>query len=573
MSTSKSLYVHWRWVLLVSLLPVFGFAYTWNRFAVNIPFWDDLFVIENSVLPINQAAELTEKLRYFFGWYTQTEHRIVYNRLLFWFLHAFQGEVNYRTAMVVGNLSLLGLSLFYFRLFVILRLPLRYALPGPFLFFGLASYANQFWGMGSLSNFTVLLFVVSCLWFLVHEATQSFCLAVLFALAASLTLGSGLLVWAVGLLLLFFQRRYAALTAWIILTAATILVYIQGYVRPDWAPDPLTNALNPLSILKAFTGFLGSVFDVFQPRQAVFTGYELFGIEYQFSSLPLVAGALLIGFVLYQLWTRLVLPTAKTFFGSEPKPIPSRGFLLVAGILLFFLVTALAAALNRAGGDLSAVLNSKYKINAICFTLTAYALSLFTLKGRWREWGFRFFLAFSVLWHLAGYVQYLPNVLNTRNALLADAQNFRLGGSWRFYPPGIVTQLANRHTKTIEQAGYYRVPDILYTAAIVEKPVDAPVNVVEKPGYLLLEEKRRFTPTEYSNPYFLLLENGPLRLCFPSSSRLNSWSKTAFGQLFGTGFAARLYTLNCPPGSYQLTLYDPVTKQLFPLKQPIQIQP
>ncbi|MBC7893201.1 MAG: hypothetical protein H7Y12_13370 [Sphingobacteriaceae bacterium] len=572
-STSKALYVHWRWVLVVSLLPIIGFAYTWSRFAVNIPFWDDLFVIENSVLPINQTVGFTEKLHYWFGWYTQTEHRIVYNRFVFWLLHALQGEVDYRAAMVVGNLSLLGLSLFYFRLFVTLRLPVRYALPGPFLFFGLASYANQFWGMGSLSNFTVLLFVVCCLWFLVQETTRGFGLAVFFALAASLTLGSGLLVWAVGLLVLFFQRRYATLAGWAFLTATTILVYIQGYIRPDWAPDPLKNALNPLHVSKAFTGFLGSVFDVLQPRQAVFTGYELFGVEYQFSVLPLVAGAVLVSFVFHQLWTRLVWPTARTFLGSESKTIPSRGFLIVAGILLFFMVTALAAALNRSGGDLSAVLTSKYKINAICFTLTVYALVLLSQTERWQEWGFRFFLAFSVLWHLAGYVQYLPNVLNTRNALLADAQNFRLNSSWRFYPPGIVTQLANRHTETIERLGYYRVLDILSAATIVEKPVDALGNVVEKPGYLLLEEKRPITPTEHSNHYFLLLDNGPLRLCFPTSSRLNSWSKAVFGQPFGTGITARLYTQNCPPGTYRMTLYDPVTKQLVPLKQPIQIQP
>gem|GEM_PF-6102651 len=560
-------------MVIVSLLPIVGFAYTWNRFAINIPFWDDLFVIENSVLPINQAVGFTEKLHYWFGWYTQTEHRIVYNRFVFWLIHALQGEVNYRTAMVIGNLSLLGLSLFYFRLFFTLRLPIRYALPGPFLFFGLASYANQFWGMGALSNFTVLLFVVGCLWFVVQETTRGFGLAVFFALAASLTLGSGLLVWAVGLLLLFFQRRYAALTAWTFLTLATILIYIQGYVRPDWSPDPLKNALNPLPILNAFTGFLGSVFDVLQPRQAVFTGYELFGVEYQFSALPLLAGTVLVGFVGYELWRRLVWPTARTFFGSKTSENPSKSFLILAGIVLFFMITALAAALNRSGGDLSAVLTSKYKINAICFTLSVYALFLLSQTERWREWGFRFFLAFSVLWHLTGYIQYLPNVLNTRNALIADAQNFKLSGSWRFYPQGIVTQLANRHTETIVRAGYYRVPDIHSIADIVEKPVDVLVNVAEKPGYLLLEEKGRLIPSNPYNPYFLLLDKGPFRVCFPTSVRLNSWVNAIAGKPFGVGNIARLPTQNCPPGTYRMTLYDPVSKQMLSFTQPIQIQP
>lgn len=396
------------WIIALGLLPVLGFAWVWNRYAVNIPFWDDLFVVENSLLPIDRSAAVTEKLRYWFGWYTQTEHRIVYNRLVFWLLHRLEGVVNYRTAMVVGNLSLVGMGWLFWKLFQRFGFPAKFWLPVPFLLFGLASYYNQFWGMGAVSNFTVVWFVLLSVNSVVQPTWKQFSLAVLFALAATLTLASGLLVWAVGLVLLFFQRRYVPLTVWALLTALTVALYVQGYVRPDWAPDPVRNAVNLSGVLRSLTGFLGAVFDLAQPRQAAFVGYELFGIEHRPSLLPIVAGAGLLVFGTYVLSTRVLWTFVLYISRKKHKETIPGPLLVLAGVLGFVFATALAAALSRAGGDLSAVVNSKYKIYSILAVVACYALGLWLTCGRQREWLFRAGLAFAVFWHLAGMFNTCP---------------------------------------------------------------------------------------------------------------------------------------------------------------------
>lgn len=542
------------WVILLGILPVIGFCWVWNRFAVNIPFWDDLFVVENSLLPIERSTSLLEKLRYWFGWYTQTEHRIVYNRLVFWVIRAVEETISYRTAMVIGNLSLVGMGLLFLKLFRQLGFPSKYWLPVPFLLFGLASYYNQFWGMGSVSNFTVVWFVLLVLYFSVRPTRAAFALAAVFALAATLTLASGLLVWAVGLVLLFFQRRYTALTVWALMTAVAVTLYVQGYVRPDWAPDPLQNAFRLSGALRNFTGFLGATFDLLQPRQATFVGYELFGIEHRPSLLPILTGAGLLVFGTYALVTRVLWSIGLHFSLKKEGEVVGEPLLVLAGVLGFVFITALAAALNRAGGDLSAVVNSKYKIYSILTVITCYALGLWMARGSLREWLFRAGMLFAVLWHGVGYVQYLPNVLNTRQALRADAVNFQMNGSWRFYPAGIVTELANRHTATIERAGFVRLPE----AFALQKKIPSTLRIKNEnhPDYLLLTEETLAPPSDVGKGRFVVLSADSANFVFPTSPRLAPWWQAPLGRLYRAGMTCRVSKVNLPAGRYRLSIFD-----------------
>lgn len=542
------------WVLALSLLPVLGFSWVWYRFAIDIPFWDDLFVVENSLVPIDRAASVSEKLRYWFGWYTQTEHRIVYNRLVFWLIHTLGGEINHRTAMIAGNLSLFGVGILFLKVFRQFGFPAKYWLPVPFLLFGLASYYNQFWGMGAVSNFTVVWFALASLYFLVQPTWGRFGLAVLFALASTLTLASGLLVWAVGVVLLFFQRRYAPLTAWALLTALTVAFYVQGYVRPDWAPDPVRNALNLSGILRSFTGFLGAAFDLLQPRQAAFVGYELFGTEYRPSLLPVVAGAALFVFGTYALLSRVLWRFVLIFSGKNKGESLVQPLLVLAGVLGFVLVTAVAAALNRAGGDLSAVVNSKYKIYSVLAVVACYTLGLWMLRGRQREGLFWAGLVFAVCWHLAGYAQYLPNVLNTRQALRADAVNFQTSGSWRFYPAGIVTELANRHTATIQRAGYYTLPNAFDFRK--KSPTTVRFSIENRPDFLLLTEGILPPPSDFRKGRFVVLSTDSTTFVFPAAPRLAPVWQAPLGRLYTNGTIARVVKANLPAGRYRLGIFD-----------------
>lgn len=374
--------------------PVALFGCWVQRFAVNVPQWDDFSVLA-TLRYLKENDDPGILTRCLLGFHN--EHRIVYTRLVAWAVSRVSGgPVDFRALMAVGNASMFALLSLLFVSFQRSRLPAFAWLPVPFLLVQMQYFENCFFAMAALQNLTVWLWAGLSLWLLHRRTGPSALLAGFFALVATGTSGNGLLVWAVGAGVLLAQRRHRCLLGWGAVTVAVAAAYLRGLASP-----PLGVGLSPGLVLKAFFGYLGA---------AAGAGAGPW--------LPVTAGTALATLAAWagrRIWQREreALWTGEASF-----------WLAFAG---FVAASALAIALRRDLADVVSV--SRYRVGSAVMLVLTYLLTVHALRpSHLPRWVLPFAVAGSVVFWGATYHRALPHVVATRTALLQDAADFEQTG-------------------------------------------------------------------------------------------------------------------------------------------------
>ena len=254
------------------LLPIGLFWYVWETYAANVPKWDD-HVLRFFLFALDEETSFSGKVYQFVK--QHNEHRIVYDRLIAWLDYHLTGKLNFVHLMFVGNLSLLGLIALFGRVLnqsagaqggaftrrtsVNWRVGMTYLPPVAFLLLNLSHWENMFWGMAALQNFTVMLWVFLAIYVIAY--TQKTGLALILALAATLTSGNGLLVWPVGFGMLLLKtgiagrKEYKVILQWGAGAILSFAGYFWGYQNPPGNP-PLRSSF--LQLIKGWLAFNGS---------------------------------------------------------------------------------------------------------------------------------------------------------------------------------------------------------------------------------------------------------------------------------------------------------------------------
>ena len=102
-----------RWlpglILLCLSLHHFWLVYS---YSINIPYQDDIYDFLQFINLVDTAESIEEHLRAWFTFYN--DHRTTASRVQVYLAYLVEGEVNFRTQAVLGNVSLLLiLGLFY----------------------------------------------------------------------------------------------------------------------------------------------------------------------------------------------------------------------------------------------------------------------------------------------------------------------------------------------------------------------------------------------------------------------------------------------------------------------------
>ncbi|MBD2756630.1 hypothetical protein [Spirosoma validum] len=389
------------------LIPIIVFWYVWDRYAVNVPKWDD-HVLKVLLFNLEKETSFSEKFYEFIR--QHNEHRIVYDRLITWLDFTISGKLNYRHLMVVGNLSLLGLLLIFGvvlgRSLVgqnknqsidYLANGLVYLPPVAFLLLNLSQWENMFWGMAALQNFTVILWVFWAAYLL--SFTRPISLPLLLAIAATLTSGNGLLIWPIGFAILLAQKifrarsSYKPLVIWSIGAIVIIALYFWGYQKPPGNPVVKGSFVDLIIGWLAFNGAAGEAF----PFRIVLTMCLLLGGALS----VLVLGALL--YILKKGLTQRELSSIDYFF---------------AAATVFLLTTAATVAWGRLGFGMSTLITSRYKIYSLLLLALAYSYILVQTRPSQRKWVLRSGLLFSVVLMVSSYRMYLDEAISLRQYLL-----------------------------------------------------------------------------------------------------------------------------------------------------------
>ncbi len=260
-------------------IPLIVLLFSVAKYGVNVPYLDqweivtDLEKIDNGTLGVGDL------------WRQHNEHRIFFPRIVLLLLAKLTNW--YTPAEVVTSLTFSVVT--FIVLFKLLQKTVtkkKYLLlVASFLmsawYFSPIQWENWLWGW-QVEWFMCIAGVVFSIYFLYlfsqnNRKNRYFTLAVFSSLLSTFSLGGGILIWVIGLLLLIFMqgitKNYKII--WAGLTGAAALAYFIGYVKPKNHPALSTALEQPLNYIKYFFTALGGPFSA-NAHVAIFAGILLF---------------------------------------------------------------------------------------------------------------------------------------------------------------------------------------------------------------------------------------------------------------------------------------------------------
>jgi hypothetical protein len=248
--------VAWRRILgwaVVLAAPAIQFWHL-RRYAVDVFIWDEWDLVP-FLRTVHEGGN-------WWPWVFRqhNEHRVAAMRLsLAWIAERWHWSVvpEMYFGFLLQILAVAGLWRLFSR--VTARDPWRFA-PVAFVCFGLIHYTLFLYGMMFVWNL-LLAATIWALWLLARQDWAGFVGAAALGIVASFTINNGLLVWPIGLFLLWLGRDHKVrLIAWSAVGLVVFIFYYRGYVHPGHHP-PLAAALGePIQSGKFFVKLIGAPF-------------------------------------------------------------------------------------------------------------------------------------------------------------------------------------------------------------------------------------------------------------------------------------------------------------------------
>jgi hypothetical protein len=232
--------------------------------SLNIPFRDDFQDILMFVVEFHAASGIRDSMRVLVE--QHADHLTYASRVFYYLIFMLEGEVNFRTMVVVSHLGVLFLSwLFYAQIDVISRLKPVFFVCLFLLLLHPRAYGLLIWPMATFAFFFTFAYPLATFALLKNPAGYRYPLAILCAVLATFTMSMGQFVWVLGLLFLWLERhvlggRYRGyLFGWIMAALATMVLF-YSYFSPQFQMSDLLGYVleNPIHSLQVYVTMLGS---------------------------------------------------------------------------------------------------------------------------------------------------------------------------------------------------------------------------------------------------------------------------------------------------------------------------
>lgn len=346
--------------LIVTFALIFVYYQLWNRYAINIPKWDD-HAFKATIEQYENATGLGDKLHAIFV--QHNEHRVALTRIVAIVDYKIFGHINYEHLMFVGNLALLVIWWLLTRFFKPLPGAVWYALPIATFWFSLAFWENTFWGMAAIQNFWVVAWAVLTFWRL-SRRDKHWSWAVPMAFMGLFTSGNGILIFPLALGVLLLQKRWKVSSFWVVFSAISIGLYFWHYKAP---PTDLgvKGSSNLLTLLKGFLLFCGSLFE------GLPFGNTPIQMPFLMGGLTLFVSLSILLYILRSYWKRQFELNEFDYF--------------YLGGVLFALATAVIVTYSRIGLGPENMLTSRYKLYSALLLSFNIAYLTRLVSPRFRE--------------------------------------------------------------------------------------------------------------------------------------------------------------------------------------------
>jgi hypothetical protein len=406
-------------VLCIVALPVGFWIYVILKYAVNIPWFDDLDPFPDFLRQWNGASAVSEKIRFLFQ--PNNEHRMVVGKLSALLYYELFGTLNFVFLQIVGACFTIGTFLLFLLSFRSSKINIMYFLPVPFLLFQLQYHLIFLWSITSLQHQSAIFFICFSIFCLSRDR---FWWALFMAVCTTFVMSSGIFVWVGGGAILLWRLNFRQLAVWCVTGLGAIGLYFHGMSSQgnESGIDFIVHA--PHRALIGLFTFLGGTFDVFPWLRE-----EMRAVLPAILSPFVVIWVIIWLLVMYLPRVNQLFRTQRTmpaFFkslaptGNEMSPLPV--FLL--GVLVFLLANAAAIGLFRTRFGLSVMLVSNYKLYPALFLIVGYLTLIWALQGKvLQKRVFWVFMPVSLLIWLLSAFNYLPGISERRKNLLIGAYN------------------------------------------------------------------------------------------------------------------------------------------------------
>jgi hypothetical protein len=251
--------VAWMAYLALSL-PVLIYLYAFQRYATNMPFYDDYDAILFWTLQFINAQDFHEKFWLFFR--QHNEHRIIVDYFVNLLSLGIFHRINFIFISFVGSIGLFGITAIVLFIGKQNRLSAYELIPIPFLLLCLSQNGLITCTMAAVQQYWQLLFdIASILLLTTANSKVGFGMACVLAVLATFSGGGGLLVFPVGVVYLLQSRKFLPAAIWVIVTGVTLyLFFIYLNYQPSLysAPAHAYFWSHPFTSAIFVVGFLGN---------------------------------------------------------------------------------------------------------------------------------------------------------------------------------------------------------------------------------------------------------------------------------------------------------------------------
>lgn len=490
-------------LLIGAALYVAWYFYYVAHYAVDIPYLDDYDAILEYLLAFREDTPW-EKLHSIL--LPHNEHIISMTRMVSWINYGLTGHLNIFALLLWGNaLLLVPLAVLYATFTPTERYPTLYFLLVIFVFLNPQYSVTALWAMALWSNIWV--FVPVTLSILLVTRPKQWYWSIPFAVVATFANGNGLMIWPIGFLLLFFERR--PFLQWAIWAGAGIFTCGSYFYLMRQQPSEglflLTNLpLLPFNVL----AFLGSY------------GALLGGKAGQIIAVIVGTGV-----------ATMTLITTKNYLKTR-----QRTDLVLLALVAFVALTALAVGLFRAEKGMSIIIGGRYRQYSSLAVAVSLLMAFRHLPFHLPRWGR------VSIWGVVGLVTVLSfyrdiglrkttewrtivdyhNRLHNRLDLLATTPNPRYGADVvEAKQTGLYTVTAPYDLLT--QLNSATRAD-LASQAVAERFEEKKLDGVTCGNYWLIEEPQLQFPSRDDEAIYLVLSKDNQHIIFPTASKRNGLS-------------------------------------------------
>lgn len=507
---------------LALIVPILIYAWFFSRYAINIPKFDD-HALKAFLMNLEKTDSFRDTVHEFFR--QHNEHRIVLDRVFSWLDYQLTGKLNFVHLMILGNLSLVWLLLIFVKTIRNAGGAVWMAVPVSLLLFNLSQWENMLWGMAALQNFTVMTLAVATFYELSFKNRVGW-LSILLAVLATLTSGNGLLIWPVGLLLIFLRQDYSGVIRWLAALAITIRLYFLGYEKPAGNPPNQGTLLDQLHGWLLFNGAAGEAF----PIRNFLVPCLLLG---------LVVLGITIVISLASFWKRF----QGTRFSSQ--------HLFFLGGAAFIVGTGLIVAFNRVGFGLETLVTSRYKIYSLTLLAFLIVYGIAHTRASQRIMLVSLTTVFSLLLAFFSYSTYLPRVYYLRQFLTTYQFNF----TYTQDRPVSTIDANTRKIVDTAPAFYNQNLPALFQEPVPESSIRLDSLYKTDGHYVVRVDSFPVLGLREEGAY--LVARSPQRMYLFSTQQSLSGSRKGlflFRHLFGPGFTAQVPETDLDRGQYELSV-------------------